>query len=235
MTPCVTSLLIGLGVCFMGKFISKRFNLPPSLYLTFSIVSFVLAFICHEDGRKALLKLFINFPFINNTILVYSVIGMCALSILFVFFINRKKSLFLKKGLPKNNHGNILNEFEEKNPTTIASQAIYALKAEFANRLSKDIAILKSSDNIQMDAHSILKGSFDKQHAIYIKLRNSLDAPDKDRFNDAWQIYYGEEDEQEWYLPNEYSTLLSSQLKNTSENTKQLAIGRIEKILRLCR
>ena len=145
------------------------------------------------------------------------------------------KVLFLKKEPSKNNPDDILNELEEKNPTPNASQTIYTLKAEFANCLSEDIAAIKSPNNIHLDAHSILERKFDKQHAIYIKLRNSLDAPDKDRFNEAWQAYYGEDGEQEWNLPNEYSTLLSSQLKNTAENTKQLAVDRIEKILRLCR
>jgi predicted transcriptional regulator len=76
----------------------KRFNLSPNSYIGFALVSFVLAFICHEDGRKFLFKLFIYFPAIDHSAVIYSVIGLCGISISLIFFANRK-NLFLKKEL----------------------------------------------------------------------------------------------------------------------------------------
>ena len=81
----------------MGKFISKRFNLSPNSYIGFAIVSFVLAFVCHENGRKSLFKLFIDFPIIDHSTIIYSIISLCGISILLIFFANRK-NLFPKEG-----------------------------------------------------------------------------------------------------------------------------------------
>ena len=128
-----------------------------------------------------------------------------------------------------------LDKLEKNKHEHNTAQGIDNIKSEFANRLSEDIAALKSPENAQLDAYSILEKKFDKQHAIYIKLHNSLDATDKDRFGESWQAYYGEDGEQEWQLPDMYSVSSSNQMKNTAENTKESAINKIEKILRLCR
>ena len=91
MSPYLTSSLIALGVIFLRTFIGKRFNLSQYSYLGFAAISFSLAFICHEDGQKSLLKLFINFPFIDRSTVIWSVIGLCAIFLFLIFFVEGRR------------------------------------------------------------------------------------------------------------------------------------------------
>jgi len=112
-------------------------------------------------------------------------------------------------------------------------------KANFISCLTEDIAALESAENISTDALAILKERFDIQHKQFIDVYSEVDLASKCRLRAAWKEYYGEENEgeeneQEWYLPNEYSALMSNQLKNTAENTKKLAICRIKALVKIC-
>ena len=107
-------------------------------------------------------------------------------------------------------------------------------KANFISCLTEDIAALESAENISSDALAILKERFDIQHKQFIDVYSEVDLASKCRLRAAWKEYYGEENEQDWYLPNEYSVLMSNQLKNTAENTKKLAICRIKALVKIC-
>lgn len=106
---------------------------------------------------------------------------------------------------------------------------------KFIGILSSDIAALASADNVDIDAFAILEFRLTAQHEAFITTQNAVDFFRKRRLKKAWSEYYGEEGEQKWWLPNEYSTLLSNQLQNTVENTKQLAIHRLKSIIQLCK
>jgi hypothetical protein len=106
---------------------------------------------------------------------------------------------------------------------------------KFTNVLSKDVAALSAYDNINCDAFDILSSRFTKHYEFFIPVYASSSFIRKRRLMKAWKTYYGEDGEQEWWLPNEYSTIQSNQLKNTSENTKNLAIHRITKLIKLCK
>lgn len=108
-------------------------------------------------------------------------------------------------------------------------------KANFKSCLAEDVAALESVKNINSDAFAILEERFDIQHKQFIDVYNSkVGLVSKCRLRAAWKEYHGEENEQEWYLPYEYSVLLSNQLKNTAENTKKLAICRIKTLVKIC-
>ena len=93
MSPYLISLLIALGVYFLGRFIGKRFNLSQNAYLGFAIISFVLAFICHAKGQEALLKLSTNFPFIDRSTVIWSSIGLCGIFLLLIFFVEGRRKI----------------------------------------------------------------------------------------------------------------------------------------------
>ena len=112
---------------------------------------------------------------------------------------------------------------------------VAAAKANFISCLVEGIAALESVENISSDAFAILEERFDIQHKQFMDVYNSkVGLVSKCRLRAAWKEYYGEENEQEWYLPNEYSVLMSNQLKNTAENTKKLAIRRIKALVKIC-
>ena len=111
---------------------------------------------------------------------------------------------------------------------------VAAAKANFISCLAEDIAALESAENISSDAFAILEKRFDIQHKQFIDVYSKVGLASKCRLRAAWKEYYGEENEQDWYLPNEYSVLMSNQLKNTAENTKKLAICRIKALVKIC-
>lgn len=96
MAPYLISLLIALGVYFLGRFIGKSFNLSPNSYLGFAIISFVLAFICHTEGQEVLLKRFTNFPFIDRSTIIWPIIGLCGISLLLIFFVEGRRKQKVK-------------------------------------------------------------------------------------------------------------------------------------------
>lgn len=104
----------------------------------------------------------------------------------------------------------------------------------FIEVLSGDIAAL-NADGSDSDAYSILQDRFIAQHDAFIQSFHVAGMFGKRRLKHAWKAYYGEEGEQEWWLPNEYSALMSNQLKNTNENTRQLAIHRLKYIINVCK
>ena len=50
----------------------------------------------------------------------------------------------------------------------------------------------------------------------------------------AWQQYYGEEGEQEWWLANEYSSLNSNRLDTTPDETRLRAIHHLNSLMKIC-
>ena len=111
---------------------------------------------------------------------------------------------------------------------------VAAAKANFISCLVEGIAALESVENISSDAFAILEKRFDIQRKQFIDVCSKVGLVSKCRLRAAWKEYYGEENEQEWYLPYEYSVLMSNQLKNTAENTKKLAIRRIKALVKIC-
>jgi hypothetical protein len=87
----LTSLLGGLGILFMGKYIGKKFDLSANSYLGFAIISFVLIFISQTKGQDILLKFFVNFPIIDRATIVRFVIGLCAIAFLLIWFAEGRK------------------------------------------------------------------------------------------------------------------------------------------------
>ena len=104
----------------------------------------------------------------------------------------------------------------------------------FTDVLAADVKALNDPANIGRDAFSILEHRLTIHYRGFILAYNAADWITKFRLGNAWAEYYGEGGEQEWYLPNEYSTLLSNQLKNTHENTKRLAVRRLNVLIKLC-
>jgi len=136
-SPYLISLLIALGVFFLGKFIGKRFGLSPNSYLGFAIISFVLAFICYKEGRETLLKPLTDFPFISNEMAICSVIGLCGISIVLIFFANRK-NLFLRKDLeiekePKSYVGIKFKAYATDENTKLVIRSLGTAKHGFKN------------------------------------------------------------------------------------------------------
>ena len=111
---------------------------------------------------------------------------------------------------------------------------VAAAKANFISCLAEDIAALESAENISSDAFAILEKRFDIQRKQFIDVCSKVGLVSKCRLRAAWKEYHEEENEQEWYRPNEYSVLMSNQLKNTAENTKKLAIRRIKALVKIC-
>ena len=85
--------LVALGVYFLGRSIGKRFDLSANSYLGFAIISFVLAFIFHAKGQDVLLKLLSNFPIIDPSTIVRSVIGLCFIALLFIFLAESRRKI----------------------------------------------------------------------------------------------------------------------------------------------
>lgn len=104
----------------------------------------------------------------------------------------------------------------------------------FINVLSDDIATLNAAGS-DADAYAILQDRFVAEHNAFIHAIHVAGLLRKCKLKHAWQKYYGEEGEQEWWLPNEYSAHMSNQLKNTNENTKSLAIHRLQSLVNSCK
>lgn len=125
---------------------------------------------------------------------------------------------------------------------TTALVALYSLRRHmnapairaFIECLAADIAALNDPSNGTNDAFTILEHRFTIHHQHFIPVYRAADWLLRMHLHKVWAEYYGEENEQDWYLPNEYSVLLSNQLKNTVENTKHLAIHRLQCLIKLC-
>jgi hypothetical protein len=109
-----------------------------------------------------------------------------------------------------------------------------AVSGKFIEILASDIAALNAASR-DADAYTILQDRFITQHNAFIHAVHVSGLFSKRRLKRAWKDYYGEEGEQEWWLPNEYSALMSNQLKNDNKNTKELAIHRLKSIVNVCK
>lgn len=105
---------------------------------------------------------------------------------------------------------------------------------KFVALLNEAIANLSDPKNNQKDAYSILDDRFKSHHIIYLSILSIASPLTKLRLKWAWKIYFGDDGEQEWWLANEYSALLSNKLSNNFENTRLLAKARISCLVKLC-
>ena len=105
---------------------------------------------------------------------------------------------------------------------------------KFIDVLARDIAALNAAGS-DTDAYAILQSRFVAQHDAFIHAFHIAGLLRKRNLKRTWENYYGEEGEQDWWLPNEYSALMSNQLKNTNKNTKELAIHRLKSIINVCK
>ena len=119
MIPVLISSLISLGVYFLGKFIGKRFNFSELSYLGFAIISFILAFICHDKIQNAILNIFVNYPFIDRRTIILLAIALCLIALLFILFIENRRGKAPTNKIDKNkNLKSIIAEIK-KNETAI--------------------------------------------------------------------------------------------------------------------
>ena len=111
-----------------------------------------------------------------------------------------------------------------------------AIRRKFTATLHESIAVLSEPRNIAKDAFSILEESFPVHHSAYLSALGASDPIRSCRLRKAWRAYYGEDtdNEQEWWLPNEYGTVLSNKLGNTEDNTRALAIARLQALIAIC-
>ena len=86
LTSILIPSFISLGVYFLGKFIGKRFNFSEFSYLGFAIISFVLAFICLEENQTVILKIFVNYPFIDRRTILLAIVALCFIAIFSILF-----------------------------------------------------------------------------------------------------------------------------------------------------
>lgn len=110
------------------------------------------------------------------------------------------------------------------------------MRRKFAATLQEAIAALAEPHNIAKDAFAILEERFPTQHSSYLLALSASGPIKKIRLRRAWRAYYSDEgaDEQEWWLPNEYGTVLSNKPGNTDENTRSLATRRLEVLIAIC-
>ena len=111
-----------------------------------------------------------------------------------------------------------------------------ATRRKFATTLCDAIVTLSEPRNFGKDAFSILEDSFPIHHSTYLLSYSASGFLRKHRLSKAWRAYYGNEanGELDWWLPNEYGTIISNKLSNTTENTKSLAIQRLNNIIKIC-
>lgn len=107
----------------------------------------------------------------------------------------------------------------------------------FATILQEAIAVLDEPRNTKKDAFAILEERFPVQYGAYLNAVGAAGLLRRACLRRAWREYYGQEaaEETEWWLPNEYSSILSNQLGNDPDSTRRLATSRLDKIIRACR
>ena len=110
-----------------------------------------------------------------------------------------------------------------------------ALRMKFIATLHDAIATLSEPRNIAKDAFSLLEESFPAHHSTYLLALSACSPIQKYRLRKAWCTYYGDgADNQDWWLPNEYGTVVSNKLDNSEDNTRLLAIQRLETLIAIC-
>jgi hypothetical protein len=105
---------------------------------------------------------------------------------------------------------------------------------EFAADLGNALAALSDPLHRQQDAFDILLNRFGRHHALYLSALPALGWLNRRRLAAAWQQYYGEEGEQEWWLANEYSSLNSNRLDTTPDETRLRAIHHLNSLMKIC-
>jgi hypothetical protein len=110
------------------------------------------------------------------------------------------------------------------------------VRRKFIATLLDAISALAEPRNITKDAFVTLEQRFFSHHSAYHLALNACGPIRKYRLRKSWCDYYGadETDEQEWWLPNEYGTILSNKLGNTADNTRSLAIKRLKTLIDIC-
>lgn len=110
-----------------------------------------------------------------------------------------------------------------------------ALSLEFAATIHASIAALSESRNSGRDAFEVLETHFPKQHRAYLAAIARAGPIRRFRLRWAWKRYFGtQEEDPNWWLPDEYGTVLSNRRENSPESTRQVAIDRLKQLLTAC-
>ena len=107
---------------------------------------------------------------------------------------------------------------------------------KFAATLQESVAELAEPRNVGKDAFAVLEESFPVHHSGCVVALAAAGPIQRYRLRKAWAKYFGQgpTEDLEWWLPNEYGTILSNQLGNTAEGTRQLATERLNAIILIC-
>ena len=62
----------------------------------------MLAFICHEENQTAMLKLFVNYPFIDRLIIISVTVALCFISIISILLKEARRKTVLVDEVDKN-------------------------------------------------------------------------------------------------------------------------------------
>ena len=90
--PFPTSILIGLGVYLLSKFIGKRISDFHELsYLGFAVISFLWAFILQGKVSAIILSKFANSPFIDRQTIILLAIDLGLIGILMILRIEDRR------------------------------------------------------------------------------------------------------------------------------------------------
>ncbi len=196
LTTFLIPSFVSLGVYFLGKFIAKRFNFSEFSYLGFAIISFVLAFIHLEENQTTILKIFVNYPFIDRRTIILATWALCLMAIFFIFFKgtrrktvsvgevgknhNLKRQVKIPKNLPEDQE-NILKYLATLSPNErretdeiaeclqLSSQKIQLL----LDRLVKKGLVDKTGHSYVSDLYP-RKYSLNKHGRIYLNNKGAL-------------------------------------------------------------
>lgn len=104
---------------------------------------------------------------------------------------------------------------------------------EFAATIQASLAALSETRNSGRDAFEVLETHFPTQHRAYLAAIASAGPIRQIRLRWAWKKYFGpqQENDPDWWLPNEYGTVLSNKSENSPESTRRVAIDRLKQIL----
>lgn len=107
--------------------------------------------------------------------------------------------------------------------------------SEFREAIADGLSALSAERNLDQTAYEVLDSRRQQQHKAYIKAFAASGYIRRRRLRAAWEEYFGNEDEQEWYFPHEYDTIFSNKATNTARNTRELARFRLNRLLELSR
>ena len=105
MYPLLISSLVAFGILLLGKFIKKRFNWSENTYLWLALLSFLLAFILHEEVRNDIVAFYIDSHFVSQSAIMSSILGLLCVIVLLLIIIADMHSRGIEKKKDKLPHG----------------------------------------------------------------------------------------------------------------------------------